>query len=318
MRKIFVWLVLVSFAVSIAAQSKFSCSADRYEKNLFLDFKKQTVEYATAKGWEIENQSLLADIYEPKNDSATLRPLIILAHGGSFIGGKKEQVAPFCTGLVKKGYVTASIQYRLVPLKKAGESNNILRELVRAINDMKAAVRFFRQSAANGNPYKIDADKIFVGGVSAGAITALHVGLLDENDKISDELAKLIIEEGGFEGNTGSAENKKFSSKVSGVINFSGSILDENWIDKLDAPVFSYHGGADLVVSISYRKIGNLELFGSESIKRKADEVGLYNLLVKVPEGGHIDVYSQKYSAYLDDFQKQTNQKIRSIVCGKN
>ena len=318
MRKFFVWLVLLSFAVSIAAQSKISCSADRYEKDLFPDFKKQTVEYATAKGWEIKNQSLLADIYEPEEDSATLRPLVILAHGGSFIGGKKEQVAPFCTGLVKKGYVTASIQYRLLPMNKIGEPNNILREIVRAINDMKAAVRFFRQSAANGNPYKIDPDKIFIGGVSAGAITALHVGVLSENDKISDVLAKLIIEEGGFNGDTGSAENKKFSSKVSGVINLSGSIMDENWIDKDDAPVFSYHGASDLIVPIGYRKIGDLSLYGSDSIKQKADKTGLYNLLVKVPGGGHGDIYSPKYSVYLNDFQKQLNQKLRSIVCGKN
>lgn len=316
MKKIFTFLILISFTVSITAQSKVACNTDRYEKDLFPNFNKQTVEYATAKGWQTEKQPLFTDIYEPKEDSATLRPLIIFAHGGSFIGGKKEQVAPFCTGLVKKGYVTASIQYRLLPMNKIGEPNNILREIVRAINDMKAAVRFFRQSAANGNPYKIDANKIFVGGVSAGAITALHVGLLSENDKISDNLAKLIAEEGGFSGDTGSAENRKFSSKVSGVINLSGSIMDENWIDKDDAPVFSYHGASDLIVPIGYRRIGDLSLYGSDSIKQKADKTGLYNLLVKVAGGGHGDIYSPKYSAYLSDFTKQANQKIRQIVCG--
>lgn len=318
MTKLYSLIILLSLAVSIAAQSKVACSAERYEKDLFPNFSKQTVEYATAKGWQTEKQSLAVDIYQPKDDTATLRPLIILAHGGSFVGGNKEQVAPFCTRLVKKGYVTASIQYRLLPLSKAGEPGNILRELVRAIDDMKAAVRFFRQSAANGNPYKIDPNHIFVGGVSAGAITALHVGILDEDDKISDDLAKIIKEEGGLEGDTGSRENRRFSSKVSGVINLSGSILDENWIEKTDPPIFSYHGASDLVVAIGYRKIGDLSLYGSESIRQKADKVGLLNLLVKVPGGGHVDVYSPKYSTFLNDFQTQTNQKIRSIICGKN
>lgn len=313
--KWFSLLILLSFTVSITAQSNVSCTADRYEKDLFSHFSKQTIEYTKTNGWQTENQSLLADIYEPKDDTATLRPLIILAHGGSFVGGNKEQVASFCTNLAKKGYVAVSIQYRLIPVSKVAESNNILREIIRAINDMKAAVRFFRQSAANGNPYKIDPNNIFIGGVSAGAITALHAGILDSDDKVSDELAKIIAEEGGFEGDTGSVENRKFSSKVNGVINLSGSIMDENWIDKDDAPIFSYHGMEDSVVAIGYRKIGRLGLFGSESIQQKADKVGLYNLLVKVPGGGHVDVYSPKYSIYLNDFQKQLNKKIRSMIC---
>lgn len=312
------FFILLSFAFSIAAQSKTDCTADRYEKDLFAAFNKQTIEYTKTKGWQDANQSLLADIYEPKDDKAELRPLVILVHGGSFVGGKKEQVAPFCTALVKKGYVAASIQYRLIPVSKVAEGNNILREVVRATNDLKAAIRFFRQSAANGNPYKIDANNIFIGGVSAGAITALQTGILDENDVITDELAAIIKDEGGFKGDTGTSENKKFSTKIKAIINLSGSIMDEDWIDKDDAPVFSYHGINDLVVPIEFNSIGTLDMFGSRAIKKQADKVGLENLLVEVPGGGHVDIYSPSFNIYLNDFQKQINKKMRRMICSEN
>ncbi len=315
MKKLFSWLILISFAVSISAQANVACEADRYEKDVFAEFNKTTIEYTKVNNWKGENVALLTDIYEPKNDEAALRPLIIFAHGGSFISGNKEQVAPFCTRFVKKGYVTASIQYRLLPLDKAKEPNAILHELFKATSDMKAAIRFFRQSAANGNPYKIDPNNIFIGGVSAGAITALHVGVLDEKDKITDNLTKIIADEGGLEGDTGSVENHKYSSKVKGIFNLSGAILDENWIEKTDAPIFSYHGADDETVSIGYRQIGELGLFGSESIKEKADKVGLDNILIKVPKGGHTDIYSVKYVSFFIDFEKQVNQKIRSMIC---
>jgi predicted esterase len=318
MRKIFTFLILLSFASAIMAQTKVSCTAERYEKDLFPNFNKQTVEYAVAKGWQIEKQPLLVDIYEPRDDQAVLRPLIIMAHGGSFIGGTKEQVAPFCTALVKKGYVTASIQYRLLPLNRAVQPDSILREVVRAINDMKAAIRFFRQSAAEGNPYKIDPNHIFIGGVSAGAITALHAGILDEKDLINSQLKRIIEEEGGWTGDTGLAENRKYSAKVSGIINLSGSIMDGNWIGKNDAPIFSYHGTNDMVVPINFKTIGNFPMYGSEAIKQKADSIGVDNLLIKVPNGGHTDIYSSAFAIYLNDFQKQTNQKIRQIICGNS
>lgn len=315
MKKICSWLILLSFAVSVSAQTKVPCAPDRYEKAIFSDFTKKTIEYAAAKSWTDENVSLLTDIYEPKDDDAQLRPLIIVAHGGSFTSGDKEQMTPFCTFFVKYGYVVASIQYRLIPANKSVETNNILREVVRASNDMKAAIRFFRQSAENGNPYKIDPNNIFIGGVSAGAITALQTGLLDEKDLITDELSSIIAEEGGFGGNTGSEESRKLSTKVQGIFNLSGSIMDENWVDKNDPAIFSYHGENDMVVPIRFKSIGVLDMYGSQSIKEKADKIGLDNVLVKVPKGGHTDIYTIRFLSFFVDYAKQVNQKIRSMIC---
>ena len=55
------------------------------------------------------------DIYTPVGDNYTNRPLLIFAHGGSFIGGSKTNptMVDLCETFAKRGYVTASINYRL-------------------------------------------------------------------------------------------------------------------------------------------------------------------------------------------------------------
>jgi predicted esterase len=305
MKKLIYFLILLSFVSSVTGQTKISCAVGRYEKDVFAAVGKKTVPYASNKGWNGENINLEANIYEPTDDTAALRPLIIFAHGGGFVRGKKEDMAFFCNQFSKKGYVTASIQYRLIPLDKLTDISNMKREIVKAMRDFKAAIRYFR---ANAKTYKIDPNNIFIGGVSAGAITALHVGLLDENDQMPDDFAQFVANEGGLE-----------SVKVKGVINYSGSILEESWIDKSDAPVFSYHGTADEVVPIGYGVTGrSFKMFGSESIKNKADEVGLFSLLVKVPSGGHTNIYlDASYAGYYIDFHRQVNTKMRSMLCGR-
>ena len=58
------------------------------------------------------------DIYTPDGDTEINRPLILFIHGGSFYGGDKSSVdcQDFCKEFAKKGYVTASVNYRLVSL----------------------------------------------------------------------------------------------------------------------------------------------------------------------------------------------------------
>ena len=57
------------------------------------------------------------DIYQPTGDNVTHRPLVILAHGGSFVNGTRSSDYPItalCADLAHKGYVTVSIDYRLI------------------------------------------------------------------------------------------------------------------------------------------------------------------------------------------------------------
>ncbi len=310
-------LLLFSFVVACSVQSKTDCPAGRYEKDLFRAFTKKTVEYASNTGWDGERVSLNMDIYTPNNDSAKSRPLVIFAHGGGYVQGTRADMDFSCQQFVKKGYATATIQYRLIPYKYISDPENMKHEIVVAMSDMKAAIRFFRESADKGNPYKIDVDNIFIGGASAGAITALHVGMLDENDVLPPDFKKFVEEEGGLEGNTGSKENRKYSSKVKGVINYSGGLYKDVWVDKDDPPFFSYHGIDDDVVPFEYGIAGqSLPFYGSGSLKKKADKAGIYNLLTGVPKGGHTDIYTNPYfTSYFISFHNDMFEKMQSMVC---
>lgn len=46
-------------------------------------------------------------------DTLTNRPFILLIHGGGFVGGDKSSWEDECKEFAKRGYVTASINYRL-------------------------------------------------------------------------------------------------------------------------------------------------------------------------------------------------------------
>lgn len=317
-KEMFVSLLLVfSCVVACSLQAKTDCAAGRYEKDLFAWFTKTSVEYASNKGWDGEQISLNMDIYTPNSDSLSKRPLVIFAHGGGYVQGNKTDMDFSCQQFVRKGYVTATIQYRLIPLKYISDPKNMMHEIVKAMSDMKAAIRFFRESVAKGNPYKIDADNIFIGGASAGAITALHVGMLDSDDVLPSDFKKFVEEEGGLEGNTGSAENKKYPSKVKGVINYSGGLYKEDWIDAGDPPLFSYHGTDDDVVPFEYGIAGkSLPFYGSGSLKKKADEAGVSNVLVSVPKGKHTDIYTNLYFAsYFNSFHNEMFAKLKTMVC---
>ena len=89
--------LLISFCISAVsflsiAQSS-DCNGNRYmNRNFFTDVDTMlNVTYGSNQGvGSGSNQSLELDIFEPANDTLATRPLIILAHGGSFTGGNKN------------------------------------------------------------------------------------------------------------------------------------------------------------------------------------------------------------------------------------
>ena len=111
--------LLSTFAICLSFGSlsaQFNCSGGRFIEEVFPNFTLTSdITYGSAENVTGANQSLQLDIYEPEGDTAALRPLLILAHGGSFIFGNKTgpDVVPLCVKYAKLGYVVASIEYRL-------------------------------------------------------------------------------------------------------------------------------------------------------------------------------------------------------------
>lgn len=282
------------------------CSTGRYSTEVYPNITTTTnIVYGQNASFSGSNTSLKLDFYEPTNDTATVRPLIIWAHGGSFLGGSKtdNDVAVLSQKFAKKGYVCASIDYRtgFFPI----DSANAVKAVIRAVQDMRAAVRFFYKDRADGtNAYKIDTNNIFVGGSSAGALTALHMTYLDRTCEINDyvnpaNLAAL----GGLEGNSG---NPCYSSNVNGVINLCGALAKYGWLETGDLPFCSMHGTNDGTVKYN-RGIVNpgvplLYLDGSRMLHERAQAVSVQSNFYTFYDAGHVPYAGTNAAgiAYMD------------------
>lgn len=237
--KIYLALVLM-----LAAGQTFAQCGTRYMDSLFAVTVTSNVTYTTANG-----VTLLLDVYEPTGDTEAQRPLIIMAHGGSFIGGSKTEdnvVSQTCRAFAQRGYVCAGINYRLAGSAfEMLDSSNAKNVVIRAISDGKAAVRFFRKDAATTNTYRINPNIIFAGGNSAGAVLYSHVAYIDSIGELSPNLQTIINNNGGLEGNSG---NAGYSSKIQGLINFAGGLNVPELVSPGNTPSANFQGDQDATV----------------------------------------------------------------------
>ena len=267
------------------------------------------MEYTDVYDWSIFNSGLDMDVYTPDGDTYTERPLIIFAHGGSFFTGNKNNpsMISLCESFAKRGYVTASIQYRLASILNLTDSMYMLQTVINGISDAKAAVRYFRKDAAiNGNIFGIDPDQIYIGGYSAGAILAVNLAFVNDTIGVPSHLLPIIDASGGLEGNSG---NLGYSSSVKAVINIAGAVYKSSYIDVNDVPIVSVHAIDDGTVpyycdnAISNPLI--LEVCGSGTIHDAIDPLGVNNALYTFSSGGHsipsIDMYNVTIP-FISDF----------------
>lgn len=148
---------------------------------------------------------ILCDIYEPTGDTETNRPVIILAHTGSFLppvlngqptGSKSDlSIVEQCTRWAKKGYVAVAMDNRLGWNPTSTDQNvrtsTLIQAAYRGIQDAKAMVRYMRMTEATGNPYGIDQSKIVLGGQGTGGYISLGYAALD-NPGVELNLIKFL------------------------------------------------------------------------------------------------------------------------------
>ena len=185
---------------------------------------------------------LTMDIYTPRGDSLTKRPLVVLIHGGAFFFGDKhepEMIAQ-CTHLASLGYVAVSINYRMgFELTKA----SIQRCGVKAIQDAHAAMRFLTHFAEK---YGIDVNEMYVGGSSAGSITAMSMVYMTDESRPKSSLKKHFMGKYGSLFESGNGYRDKF--RVKGLINMWGALYEIDDVVANPLPILSFHGTADKVV----------------------------------------------------------------------
>ncbi len=254
--------------------------------------------------------TLKMDIYEPDGDTAAIRPLILYLHTGSFLpvpingqctGDKSDSASvEMCMRFAKKGYVVASINYRL-GWNPVGDQDTrtgtLLNAVYRALQDAKSSVRYFRKSIAlSGNPYKIDDTKIAIAGQGSGGYVALAYASVSSYADIS--LTKFInlgtgnsyidtTLSGDWDGNGGVGLNQPmlnnpgFSNDINFVVNMGGAMGDSTWLEAGDVPMVCFHVPNDpfapytygpVIVPTTQQFVVNVS--GSYDIVRRATYLG--------------------------------------------
>ena len=280
MKRIFTLCVIcILTAAQVYAQP--DCSGGRYSTfDLFSNVDvTSAVTFGNNTALSGSAVDLKMDIYEPAGDSQTDRPVILMAFGGSFIGGSRGDVAFMCNILAKMGYVAVAPDYR-VGFFLPNEITTTL-AVLRGAHDMNACVRYLKKTAAeDGNPYGIDCERIIVGGISAGAIAAIHSAYLDKLSEVPAYMVNDTAGLGGVEGNSGTPD---YSSDAVGVISFSGAIGDTSWIEAGGAAIVSIHEENDNVVPYLTQEVSvsgfptGLIASGSAHVHLRADNQGVSN-----------------------------------------
>ncbi|XOV67010.1 MAG: T9SS type A sorting domain-containing protein [Fluviicola sp.] len=312
-------LTLTLFTGSFSFGQLATCDGTRYATFSYTPSSSTGILYGNATTYGGNNQDLYLDFYEPTGDMAAERPLVIVAFGGSFISGTRQDMDWMCEYYTSLGYTAATIDYRLYdgPLFPLPDSVAMTEEVLMAVSDMKAAVRFFKEDAATANNYRIDTNNIFLGGISAGAITASHTALLDSNDVIEAYIQPLLNANGGWTGN--SSANTHHTDNVRGVINFSGALRKASYIDANDPALFSVHDAGDDVVpygvgaaSIAGFPIINME--GSSIMHQESQNVSVTTELITFPGNGHVS-YFQGSQALADSVLWESASFLYDIIC---
>jgi para-nitrobenzyl esterase len=275
-------LIFVLIAHFLLAQD----CGDRYQVNSFDSVVVSTVKFGEAPRANGTNQELFMDIYQPHNDTLDQRPVVIFAFGGSFVGGARtsSELVFMATELAKKGYVCASIDYRLAnSLLDLIQEENLIKTVFRAVQDGKAAIRFFRKDAETDNEFKINPDQIYIGGTSAGGILAINLAYADNLSKLPAQWQTWADEIGGIEGNSG---NSGYCSYPQGVFGFAGAVADTNYIDASSVPFYGSHSTGDATVRYGYGPpLDNplvtvpVNLYGSSLIHARLNNLGIYSEL---------------------------------------
>lgn len=225
---------------------------------------------------------LKLDLYLPAASGAAPRPAIVFVHGGGWRAGVRANFAPMAIRMAERGYVAASISYRLSPeaLYPA------------AILDAKAAVRWVR---AHAGEYGIDPGRIAIAGGSAGGQIAALTGVTNgerrfdpDGGPVSSDV-QAIVNIDGLSDFT-SEEARKYEDDPAKRPSSAGAWFGGRYAEKAalwrDAsPLYHVKKGAPpMLFIVSAQRRFSL---GREEMVERLRALGVPNRVVPVPDTPH-------------------------------
>jgi len=346
--------LLIIFLLSICQFSfaQNTCTNQRYLAPIFTSSVSSDIVYGEAEAVVYPlyisenttyNRTMRLDLYTPDNDTLSKRPCIVMAFGGAFLVGSKTlqpQLVDFCHNFAQRGYVVASIDYRLG--FNTINTASAVRAVYRAAQDMKAAIRFLID---NADVYGIDPELIYAGGNSAGGITAIHSAYVSETERAMAAIFEPTY--GGADYNfinpwddlgcveCGTNDLGQAPHNLVGipkvVISLWGAIGDVSWMESAtDAPIIMFHGTDDFIVSPNTAAPFDFPIFpalqGSVPISERADDLGMtYELHLFEGEGHEVwmnadhELFIREETAdFLYDYMRPETPVIdgNTTICG--
>lgn len=251
------FILFVLFAMNASAQI---CFPGRFSETPLFDSadirKDSNIVYAVSKNYfSGVTQSLMMDVYYPSATADTMqnRPFILLIHGGAFLAGNRNDMAYECMEYARRGFVAATIQYRLgwncaatdllgVCVFCQGNNYDLKTATYAAAQDARAALRYVNANCATWNA---DANRLFIGGESAGAITAYHATFWDQTE--ANAFSSWAVAAVGTLDTAGNSLPNTWT--VKGLIDNCGAIAnDSSLMNNGVIPVISFHDQFDCVV----------------------------------------------------------------------
>jgi acetyl esterase/lipase len=322
--------ILVNIALfTLITQSVFSQKLSTHYVDVIYD-----IPFGQADSWDfiglgVNSPTILQfDLYRPSEmDSEKSYPFVMLLNGGSFLGSsnKRPDVISWCDSLARNGFVAAAINYRkgfnpLISGIDIGPRTGMLRASWRAIQDSRAAIRFFKHHAQS---IGIDTTKMFLVGSSSGGIIALHAAFMDGDERIPE------VESCGFGKNSAclggldSSSNfhpiyLKHTSDVKGVISLWGGINDLSYIEANDSTeILLIHGAKDYIIPLGKGSVFSLgkqiwfmpQIYGSASI---------HDYLIEIGKAHEYHLFSGKGHAFHSDGRISLRELRRKKFPGKD
>jgi len=276
-------IVLVALLTLITsyASAQYCTSDTRFSEVDFFAINQidslKNVTYGNALTWDGVPEDLTMDYYFPKStiDPMPSRPFILLMHGGGFTQGQKESKILECKELAKRGYVVATMNYRLG--YDNTDPNNLIKAVYRAQQDANAALRYTVEISPT---LEIDTSWMFTGGSSAGSVTSIFTSYMQQSEWNSGQPdIELLLGSLYSSGN-----NLTHTFEIDGLFNqWGASPAGSATPDEL-VPTISFHGALDNSLPIG---IGPFGMEGSQLIHDKLVANGICSDFTLDPEGGH-------------------------------
>ena len=266
--------------------------------------------YGRALNWQNIQLDLKLDLVYP-NGHKNL-PLVLMIHGGGFFRGIKEDQRSVCEMLAKRGFAVANLEYRQgFDRSPTGFQTGIALAVYRAQQDAAAALRYLVHHAEE---FAIDTSFIFIGGESAGGVTALGRSYISQGEW--DLALPLLHHELGSIDSSGNSLADRYILK--GVINLWGGIPDTGMISKtelMSIPVLMVHSTDDEQIPFeqsSHPYVIYTTLQGSYDIAQRFKNNGGCYILNYIQGARHAYGFSQQF---VVDAISQFAQNVMAGKC---